>query len=365
MPAFCLSIHARYQCRHAGACCQNWIVPAEPAVVRLVEQRGLRRPGIDGPLFLSSRKPNSVGATEVARDKNGNCVFFEQDAGRLCLIHRVAGVDALPSACRHFPRRFLRDGRGTFVSLSHFCPTAASLLIGGHPLEVVDAAPPLMLEEPIEGLDAREALPPLLHPGVLCDLEGYSAWERAAIGVFARADLTCQGALDRVTAATDRVRAWRPGAGSLAGHVVSAFQEDLRHTGPLLPSDRELVSLVSRLADGWAGDDLEPVADFERLWMDRVGTAFDRYDAVMKNFLAARLFANWIAYQGHGLRSVLQWVRAAAALVRHHALRRALDSGRPPGPDDFIEAVRLADLLLLHMIDTQAFARAVAVVEAA
>jgi len=179
MAAFCLSIHARYQCRHAGACCQNWTLPAEPHVVEFVKQRGLRPRGVTGPLFVSSRKPDPRdGAMDIARDNNGVCVFFEHDAGRLCVIHREAGIDALPSACRHFPRKFLRDGRGTFISLSHFCPTAAILLVGSPPLRTVEAAPPLMLDDPIEGLDARDALPPLLRPGILCDLEGYAAWER-------------------------------------------------------------------------------------------------------------------------------------------------------------------------------------------
>jgi hypothetical protein len=110
-------------------------------------------------------------------------------------------------------------------------------------------------------------------------------------------------------------------------------------------------------------DDIQPIAAFEDRWRERVGHAFERYDAVMKNFVAARLFANWIAYQGRGLRSVVQWGLAAAALVRHQTLQRALDSGRPPGPDDVIEAVRMADLILLHVVDTQAFARGVAPLE--
>jgi Fe-S-cluster containining protein len=362
MPAFCLSIHARYQCRHAGMCCQNWTVPAEPEVIRLVEQRGLRRRGFDGPLFVSSRKSDSAGTKDVARDKNGNCAFFEQDAGRLCLIHREAGADALPAACRHFPRTFLQDGRGTFVSLSHFCPTAANLLGGGQPLAVVDAAPPLMLADPIEGLDARDALPPLVRPGVLCDLDGYTAWEQAAIGVLARTDLTWQEALRRITAATDRVRAWRPDAAPLAVCVEEAFQEAVRHTGPPAPSDRELVNLVSGLADGRALSFVEgtALAEFEQLWNDRVGARFEQHDAAMKNFLAARLFANWIAYQGRGLRSIVHWVRTAAALVRHHTLRRALESNHETTQKDFTEAVRMTDLLLLHVVDTQAFAHAVA-----
>lgn len=36
MPAFCLSLHAGYRCRHAGACCRNWIVHAEDHVIAIV-----------------------------------------------------------------------------------------------------------------------------------------------------------------------------------------------------------------------------------------------------------------------------------------------------------------------------------------
>jgi Fe-S-cluster containining protein len=365
MAAFCLTIHARYRCRHSGACCQNWTVPAEPHVVQLVERRGLKRRGVTGPLFVSSRKPDSHdGGMDVARDNNGSCVFFEQADGRLCVIHREAGVDALPSACRHFPRKFLRDGRGTFVSLSHFCPTAAILLVGAQPLDVVAAAPPLLLEEPIEGLDARDALPPLLRPDVLCDPDGYDAWERAAIAVLARPDFSCQRALDWIGAATERVRAWRPGRQSLTSHVASAFANDAEPAPAPRLTQEAMVELVWRLSEGRVPSDIEPIDGFEDRWNARVGPVFDRYDAAVKNYVAARIFANWIAYQGRGLRSIVQWGRAAAALVRHHALRRMLDSDDALGPDDVIEAIRMADLLLLHVIDTQAFARAVAPIEA-
>jgi Fe-S-cluster containining protein len=364
MAASCLSIHARYQCRHAGACCQNWTVPAEPRVVQLVAERRLRPAGSNGPLFISSRNLDKHNGTmNVARDDNGRCVFFEQDGSRLCVIHREAGVEALPSACRHFPRKFLRDSRGTFVSLSHFCPTAALLLIGAATLDVVEAAPPLLLPDPIEGLDARGALPPLLCPGVLCDLDGYDAWERAAVDVLARRDLTWEQAVDRITTATERIRAWRPGTGSLASDVAAAYADsgDEATAHPL--TQEQLVNLVWRLTAGRVPSDIAPIAAFEERWHAHVGSSFDRYDIPMKNYLAARLFANWVAYQGRGLRSIVQWVRAAAALVRHHALRRALESGLPPAPDDFIEAVRMADLLMLHVIDTHEFARAVIPVE--
>jgi hypothetical protein len=58
--AFCLDIHARYQCRHAGACCENWSVPVEPSIVDLVNARQLRRPGVGGALFVASGDPRET-----------------------------------------------------------------------------------------------------------------------------------------------------------------------------------------------------------------------------------------------------------------------------------------------------------------
>lgn len=147
MSAFCLGIHAGYQCQHTGACCQNWAVPAEPHVIEVVQRLKLRRSGTTGSLFLSAplAGTHATGTPIVARDDHGDCMFFERDPGRLCVIHREAGIAALPSACRHFPRKVLTDARGTFISLSHYCPTAARLLLATHGLEIVEATAPLQL----------------------------------------------------------------------------------------------------------------------------------------------------------------------------------------------------------------------------
>jgi Fe-S-cluster containining protein len=331
MPTLCLSVHAGYGCRRAGACCQNWTVPAEPHVLQVVEARRVRREGVKGPLFVPSTTPGDVSRWNVARDADGSCVFFDRDAGGLCAIHRDAGAGALPSACRHFPRKILRDRRGTFISLSHFCPTAAAMLLARDPLQVVEAHPPLRLAEPVEGLDATDALPPLVRPGVLSDLEGYGAWEQACVATFARADLCYQDALDLVAAATENIRNWRPGSGALSERVHTAF----RDARPEMGADADAQSRA-----------IDP-----------------RFDVAMKNYLAARVFANWIAYQGRGLRSIVEWLRTCAALVRHHISRRALDTGSAPDTADFVEALRMSDLLLLHAVDTQAIAWRVAALE--
>lgn len=367
MPAFCLALHAGYRCRHAGACCRTWPVAAEPHVVEVVRAGNLRRAGVEGPLFLPAGDGTGWRA---ARDREGRCVFFDEARGRVCVIHESAGPAALPTACRHFPRVMRRDPRGTCISLSHFCPTAASLLLDSADVSVVEARPPLRIEEPIEGLDAREALPPLLRPDMLTDLEGYDAWERAALATFGREDVTWAQALDRIAVATEDVRRWRPGRGTLAGRVEAAFGSGaaaVRAPGPAFQeaaSFQEAMLERTRAIGGrWIAEDLAPIEAFEARWAEVVAPAFEGFDRAMKNYLAARLFGNWIAYQGRGLRSVVEWLRTCAAAVRHYALKAGLTTGSRPALTDLIEAVRMSDLLLIHTLDTQAFARAVADVE--
>ncbi len=363
MTAFCLEIHARYQCRHSGACCRNWSVPAEPRVIEIVETRRVRRPDLTGALFVGPVDGDPAGTWTVARDGRGDCVFFDRDAGRLCMIHRDAGVDALPSSCRHFPRRTLHDQRGTFISLSHFCPTAAALLFDTGGLTIVEARPPLQLAPPMEGLDASDALPPLLRPALLCGFEGYDAWERAAIATFARDDLRFDECIDLLAAATERARDWQPGWRPLPDHVHHSFSEAIPEDGADEAAQQRAIETVASLSSGKVGNDITPIDDFEGQWQRLVAGRIAPFDAAMKNYLAGRLFGNWVAYQGRGLRTVVEWIRLCAAVVRHELVRRVQGSGAPPRTEDFIEAVRTADLLLLHVVDTAAFAAAVAAIE--
>ena len=335
---------------------------AEPEVIAFVETHQIRRPGVTGPLFVASARHRD--GWSVARNPDGSCVFFDRGGGRLCEIHRAVGASALPSACRHFPRRILRDRRGTFISLSHFCPTAALMLLGADSLSLVEAEPPLRLDEPVEGLDAVDALPPLVRPGLLCDLEGYSAWELAGLATFARPDLTCQQALALIASATERVREWRPGTCTMAEHVEQAFRSSSACSGRAQPdAHAHAIEMVITLCAGRVPDDIMPIDGFDAAWTQHAAVPFERFDRAMKNYLAARLFASWIAYQGRGLRSNVAWLHTAAAVVRHQFLRRVQGATAPPGPDDFIEAVRRADLLLLHVVDTQEFAHLVAPIE--
>jgi hypothetical protein len=196
--------------------------------------------------------------TIAARDTHGACTFLDGPTG-LCSIHRQNGVHALPLTCRMFPRIVLHDARGTFISLSHFCPTAASLLfeVPGE-IAIVDAPPALVGIGALDGLDARDVWPPLLRPGMLMDPNSYGVWERRAVSVLTRGDVVPAEALAVLEDTTARITSWRQESGALRDAVDAAFD-----------------ALGSR-------DAADPVRD----------------RAAVKRWLAARLFGAWIAYQG-------------------------------------------------------------------
>ena len=325
--------------------------------------RHLRPNGVTGELFTSSSEADGSRKWTVARDPRGDCVFFDRKGDRLCLIHRDLGADALPVACRHFPRKVVIDGRGTLISLSHFCPTAAATLLTAGALTIVEARPPLRLSPPVEGLDASDALPPLLRPGFLCDLEGYDAWERAGISVFADSARGFGHCLDVLAAATESIRSWSPGDTTLADRVQAEFQAAANARVAHTWSGWRAIDRVRTLTIGRVGDDLIPLDGFDDAWNDHAVRRLDWFDSAMKNYLASRLFANWIAYQGRGLRTIVEWLRTCAAVVGHELLRRTDHSTAAPGSADFIEAVRSADLLLLHVLDSARFATHASAIE--
>src|SRR5262249_9017347 len=148
----CLSFHTAYRCRHAGACCRaGWTIPFDTTDVTKVRTL---------PLAQESLVRAPDGSTVAGKTNSGACRFLER--GGLCAIHRIGGQLALPMSCRMFPRSVLIDRRGTFISLSHFCPTAAALLFeDGPPAAIVEAPASLVDVGPLDGLDARHAWPPL------------------------------------------------------------------------------------------------------------------------------------------------------------------------------------------------------------
>jgi len=366
--AFCLNLHAAYLCQHAGACCTaGWHIPVEePAYQRLRVHFG-GRPEL--PFATGGPLPDGAAAV-LGVQPGGACVFFAADRGNLCAVHRELGPASLPAACRQFPRVVLHDARGTLVSLSHFCPTAAGLLQSpvAPAFEIVQAPGTLTLEDEVEGLDARGTLPPLLRPGMLTDHEGYDAWERRAINLFARADLTAGQALDLLEAVTRSLQAWRPGGASLRETVHREFDvasarkpdEDLKASSGM---PDELDEMRVRLALSSIPEGLPRpcmVAGYRSRWPGVAG-AWDEIDGAVRAYLAARLFGNWVAYYGQGLHAIVEYLKVALAVVnmeivktevveveaaRHHARES------PSSPwQTAKKALRSADLLLVHLSD--------------
>ena len=327
----------------------------EPALTRV--QRKFA--GRAHTLFLSDHVGQSVGQPAIlAHTPGGDCVFFERDGGNLCAIHRDLGPDSLPIACQHFPRVVLQRPRDTRISLSHFCPTAATLLRSpaADAFEIVAAPASLALDGRAEGLDARDTLPPLLRPGMLMDEDGYGAWERRCLEILGRGDRTADQAVAVIAAATDAVQSWRPGGVTLSATVDREF--DVAYDAK---PDEDLVGLVTRarLAVRSVPRGLSfppPLEDAGETWRSLSGWWGD-FDGTVRAYLAARLFGNWVAYYGQGLHAVVDYLRVTLAVVKMEAVRHHARGSSTSPWQTVHEAVRNADLLLVHLADTKALAQ--------
>jgi Fe-S-cluster containining protein len=352
---FALSFHADYKCRHSGACCTaDWDVPVELPVYRsladaVAEGRLSVTPDAQplAPFIVEPGLPEEAAAI-IDRTERGDCVFFERGT-HLCVVHRDLGDTALPATCRHFPRVAVRDGRGTFITLSHFCPTAASMLfrddVPTRVIEGPDAFPPAGYEGLIV---TGDDLPPLLAPRRLMDLEGYTAWERHMIE-------RCAGhaSPESVVATLVRdariLRVWKPGAETLAQAVAG------------LPREYEAAPRPEALAGSLAlhrdvmcavPDDLRPVRDESGLddaYRRHVRDAWPAFAAPLNRYLAAKAFASWTAYQGRGIATIVRGLEVALALVRVEASRQSRDAARALDRELTIEAIRGADFALNHL----------------
>ena len=366
---FALGFHADYQCRHSGACCTaDWDVPVELPVYRslsdaLVGGRLQVAPaaGAIYPFIVEPDLPTGTAAI-LDRDHSGHCVFYEREAKR-CIVHRDLGEPHLPTTCRYFPRVSVQDRRGTFVSLSHYCPTAASMLFRQAPVEIV-AEPPAFPDTDYDGLIVTaDDLPPLLHPRVLMDLEGYSAWERHMVGRCADVEQPPESVLATLMRDADVLRRWRPGGIRLSEAVWELPRDEV----DAVPEARLAPSL--RLRDeviGAVPDDLKPAPDedgLEDAWTSHVRAAWDDHRAPLNRFLAAKAFASWTAYQGRGVKTIVRGLEAALALVRVESARQCRNAARPLDRDLLLEAFRQADFALNHLAVGEDLARAWSVVE--
>ena len=354
-PVFSLSIHADYKCRHSGACCTaDWDVPVELPVYRSLEERvrsGSLRVAPDAeplrPFVVEPDLPDGAAAM-LERTEQGACVFFERSS-HLCVVHRDAGESELPATCRHFPRLAVWDARGTFVTLSHFCPTAAALLFRDDvELEIV-ARPVAFPPADYDGLTVTaEDLPPLLSPTMLMDAPGYAAWERHMVRRCA-ADQPPESVVATLWSDAKTLDTWRPGTGTLEDFIHRLPEAFVSQPIPelLAGSHRRYDEVVTAIPD-----DLKPPpdrADLDAAYTNHVRPNWDSFRRPINRFLAAKAFASWTAYQGRGVAAIVRGLDAALALVRVEASRQCRNAGRDLDRNLLLEAFRSADFALNHL----------------
>jgi Fe-S-cluster containining protein len=342
----------------------------------------------------------------------GRCIFL--DADRHCGIHRHLGPDALPSACRDFPRVVTLTPLGVSITLSHYCPTAASMLLA--PVTLSDSSPPgvgsealsstlsagerrgsaaRILEDPpnfppswpYEGLDAREALPPLLRPGVLMDWPSLERWEEFAVSVLGDDRRTPETALEILAGAAEEARGWTPADGEFGEYFarILSFRGTLSGVDPKgssgaggspsradpcatlrasplpeldrrSPDDEAAWSLVSSCVPHRALLP-SPPGGLDDADLQLVAPGWPSLAGPIRRWLAAKAFASWLALQGEGLRTTVLGLHLALGVLRAEAARACAEGGRPLDAELLKEAVRRADLLLVHLVDPAVLAK--------
>jgi hypothetical protein len=366
-----LSIHADYACRHSGACCSSgWEIPVEPDAEARI-RAGIGAGRLAPPAEWAVARPGLPHGARVALRvrPSGDCVFLEPGEPRLCAVQHRLGETAMPPSCRQFPRIATLTPLGVSVTLSHYCPTAAALVFREDvPLGIVSDPPAFPASRPWEGLDARAALPPLLRPGVLMDWPSLERWEAHAVARFAEGGLAPEQALDGLQSDAEAARRWTPTAGPFAPffeRMLEPSRAALFEAGGAALLSTPPAAAIS------AGEALRLVADcvprreHRPALPDAAGAVDARHVAPswpalagpIRRWLAAKAFASWILLQGEGLRTGVLGLRVALGVLRAEAVRGCAEAGRALDAALLNEAVRRADLLLVHLADPAALAR--------
>jgi hypothetical protein len=356
MPVRSLSIHADYRCRHSGKCCStNWDVPVELPVYRTLSDAlasGMLKTaptaGDLPPFILGPDLPDDTAAM-FERTDAGQCVFLDTSS-HLCIVHRDLGVDALAATCRHFPRVAVHDPRGTFVALSHFCPTAAATLFRDDvPLTIVEE-PPAFPPADYEGLDVTaDDLPPLLHPRMLMDLDAYNAWERHMVARCVEVARSPESVLATLARDARLLAQWQPGRVTLAD-TIGQLPPEFVDAGPATDLERSLEWFHEAMTA--VPEEFRPEPDEDGLsqaFADYVRSEWPAFHAPLNRYIAAKAFATWTAYQGRGVATIVRGIEVAVALVRVEAARQCRDGGRRLDAGLLLEAFRSADFILNHL----------------
>jgi len=367
VPVLALNLHAGFKCRHSGACCMaGWPIPVEPSVASAIRaDHGLPAASLRTDGWL----PDGAEAV-ITPLAGGACPFFENDGSRLCTIHRRLGHATLPASCRHFPRVTLLEPDAVRVTLSHFCPTVASMLfrddIGR--LGVVPDAEGIADRDEHDGFDARQTIPPLLRPGIAADQGTCNAWENYLLSALDVDGLLPEDALAGIASTAEIIRGWTAGRTTLEAHAVQTVAASTQNPCSSVRWTMTLES-ATRLFD-LAAESVTPglkrpvvpacggIAD-----RARVSPRWAQHARPIRRYLAARSFGAWSAYLGEGLRTQVAMLSVALAAVRVEAIRETSRASQPLDAPLLHAAFRSADLLLHHLSDAAVLVRRLASVE--
>ena len=217
------------------------------------------------------------------------------------------------------------------------------------PIAIVEN-PPAFPPADYEGLRVDpDAWPPLLRPQMLMDLDGYSAWERHMVARCDASMLSPESVVATLARDARTLRAYQPGNGSLAaavaglpGNTVDGPAHHTLEASLLLHS--EVMSAVP--------DDVRPEPDeagIREAFVRGVMPEWAAWHAPLRRYLAAKAFANWTAYQGRGVLSIVRGLEGALALARVEAARECRNAGRVLDADLLKQAFRAADFVLNHI----------------
>jgi hypothetical protein len=240
---------------------------------------------------------------------------------------------------------------------------------GGEAVAIVALGEPNgVARRPVEGFDARQAVPPFLRPGVAFDLPAYDAWEHGIVRALGRPGGGPDRTLAAIAAAAETLRGWRPSRGPLAGEVERVLRV---LDGPAgTRSDAPGYQQMARLFDDVAASVPEGLSrpmrppEWEAADASRVAERWPRVAEPVGRFLAAKAFASSMAWQGRSVRTIVLSLAAARAVLRVETVRRAGAALRTCDAALVVEAAREADLLIEHLSDRAALAEGWAGAEA-
>jgi hypothetical protein len=202
------------------------------------------------------------------------------------------------------------DPRGVHVTLSHYCPTAASLLFDGNDSVRVVEGPSVLGDDRIpEGLDARDALPP-------------------------------------ADARATRLLSWADVTAFEAALVARVAGDETIPDAPALDCyERARAAVLA----GWSWPSAP--AETDEHWHRLVAPAWARWAPVVGRYLASKAHASWAMCLGDGPRAVERTVNQARTVLQVEAIRACLTRGAPLDRSALFDAIRQSDLLLVHLAD--------------